>query len=242
MKLSHPLCLVHNERKIMEKKNINLYFRYLLVFALILILVSCFVPEKFTAKVEINSDGSYSFTYDGILTHALAKAALMQGPLSKKDKEEMKEYEKNLKDEPEYKKFKYIGKGQFEVLYEKTGKAGESFYFFDKDYCFFSIEFCKGDSIEVSGFQLDKESLANMEQFNLKIDGEFEILTNANVVKHNSKMKVKKIKNKYCYKWKVKSNLEPAPNMMLTYQDRRWQTCYHRGRNGEKHSMGLSGS
>lgn len=190
----------------------------LFIFAIALILSSCFVPEKFTAKVEINNDGSYSFTYDGILTHALAKAALMQGPLSKKDKSEMKEIENEFNIELEFKKANYIGKGQFEVLYEKTGKAGESFYFFDEQFCFFSIVYTKSDTIEVSGFQLDKESLANMEQFNLKIDDEFEILTNANVVKHNSKMKVKKIKDKYCYKWRVKSNLEPAPNMVLTYQ------------------------
>ena len=202
----------------MKKKYINLCFKYLFIFAIALILSSCFVPEKFTAKVEINNDGSYSFTYDGILTHALAKAALMQGPLSKKDKEEMKEIENKFNIELEFKKANYIGNGQFEVLYEKTGKDSESFYFFDKDYCFFSIEFCKGDTIEVSGFQLDKKSLAQMEQMKLKIDGEFEILTNANVVKHNSKMKVKKIKDKYCYKWKVKSNLEPAPYMLLTYQ------------------------
>jgi hypothetical protein len=181
-------------------------------------LVSCFVPEKFTARLEINNDGSYSFTYDGILTYVLAKAALMQGPLSEEDKEEIKEIGNKFKEEPGFKKATYIGKGQYEVLYEKTGKDSESFYFLDKDYCFFSIEFSKGDSIEVSGFQLDKESLANMEQLNLKVDGDFEILTNANVVKHNSKMKVNKIKDKYCYKWKVKSNLEPAPYMLLTYQ------------------------
>lgn len=183
-----------------------------------LILVSCFIPEEFTIKIEVNNDGSYSFIYDGILTYLFARAAAIEAPLSEEDEAEMKEIENEFKEEPEFKKVSYIGNGQFEVLYEKTGKAGESFYFFDEQFCFFSIVYTKSDTIEISGFQLDKESLKQMEQMKLEIDGEFEILTNANVVKHNSKMKVKKINDKYCYKWKVKSNLEPAPYMLLTYQ------------------------
>ena len=218
MKLSHPLCLAQNEGKIMEKKYINLCFKYLLVFALILILVSCFIPEKFTAKIEINNDGSYSFIYDGILTYLFARAAAIEAPLSEEDEAEMKEYENEFKEEPEFKKVNYIGKGQFEVLYEKTGKPGESFYFFDEQYSFFSIVYSKNDTIEISGFQLDKESLAQIEQMKLIIDGEFEILTNATVSKHNSNAKVKKIKDMDQYKWDIKSNLDPAPYMLLTYQ------------------------
>ncbi|MCK4357735.1 MAG: hypothetical protein KAW92_03160 [Candidatus Cloacimonetes bacterium] len=202
----------------MKKKNINLCFRYLLVFTMVLILVSCFIPEEFTVKIEVNNDGSYSFIYDGILTYLFARAAAIEAPLSEEDEAEMKEYENEFKEEPEFKKVNYIGKGQFEVLYEKTGKPGESFYFFDEQCCFFSIVYSKNDTIEISGFQLDKEFLAQMEQFNLKIEGEFEIITNSNVVKHNSKIKVQKIKDKYCYKWQVKSNLDSAPYMLLIYQ------------------------
>ncbi|MBC8525418.1 MAG: hypothetical protein ISS28_06405 [Candidatus Cloacimonetes bacterium] len=202
----------------MEKKYINLCFKYLLVFAMTLILVSCFIPEEFTIKIEVNNDGSYSFIYDGILTYLFARAAAIEAPLSEEDEAEMKEIENEFKEEPEFKKVNYIGKGQFEVLYEKTGEAGESFYFFDEQYSFFSIVYSKNDTIEISGFQLDKESLAQMEQMQLKIDGEFEILTNATVLKHNSNAKVEKIKSMDCYKWDVKSNLEPAPYMLLTYQ------------------------
>ena len=60
-----------------------------IVLVLSLILSSCWIPENFEAKVVVNKDGSYTFTYDGTLTFGLALAAAKEGSLSASDEAEL---------------------------------------------------------------------------------------------------------------------------------------------------------
>jgi hypothetical protein len=48
---------------------------YALVLTLCVSMSGCWIPENFDAKVTLNKDGSYTFTYDGTLAFALAVAA-----------------------------------------------------------------------------------------------------------------------------------------------------------------------
>ena len=36
---------------------------------IIAVLTACWIPEKFNAKITVDKDGSYTFVYDGIITH-----------------------------------------------------------------------------------------------------------------------------------------------------------------------------
>lgn len=52
------------------------------VFVMLAIVLSgCWIPEQFDAKVTVNGDGSYSYSYDGVLTFALALADASRGRL-----------------------------------------------------------------------------------------------------------------------------------------------------------------
>src|ERR1035441_7759774 len=94
---------------------------------LLLALGGCWIPENFDAKITINKDGSYSFTYDGTLTFGLALAAAQQGSLSAKDEAEFQKEAERLRRETGFKKVDYQGKGRFKVLVEKAGGRGEPF-------------------------------------------------------------------------------------------------------------------
>ena len=50
-------------------------YRVMVALVLIVIVEGCWIPEKFTARIVVHEDGSYTYTYDGILTFALALAA-----------------------------------------------------------------------------------------------------------------------------------------------------------------------
>ena len=60
-----------------------------IILVLCLALSACRIPENFDAKVTINKDGSYTFTYDGTLTFGLALAASKEGALSSGDEAEL---------------------------------------------------------------------------------------------------------------------------------------------------------
>ena len=51
----------------------------MVALVLIVIVEGCWIPEKFTARIVVHEDGSYTYTYDGILTFALALAAAKEG-------------------------------------------------------------------------------------------------------------------------------------------------------------------
>lgn len=61
---------------------------------------ACWIPEAFEAKVSIRQDGSYAFTYDGVLTSALAAAGAKDRKLSKGDEAKLKELEDEIRQDP----------------------------------------------------------------------------------------------------------------------------------------------
>jgi len=60
-------------------------YRVMVALILIVIVEGCWIPEKFTARIVVHEDGSYTYTYDGILPFALALDAAKEGKLTPKD-------------------------------------------------------------------------------------------------------------------------------------------------------------
>ena len=60
-------------------------YRVMVALVLIVIVEGCWIPEKFTARIVVHEDGIYTYTYDGILTFALALAAAKEGKLTPND-------------------------------------------------------------------------------------------------------------------------------------------------------------
>jgi len=51
----------------------------------LLVLVGCYVPDQFSARVSMNADGSYGVGFDGRLAHLAATAELEQGVIAEDD-------------------------------------------------------------------------------------------------------------------------------------------------------------
>ncbi len=90
-------------------------YRALLALLLVVIVEGCWIPEKFMARIVVHEDGSYTYTYDGILTFALALAAAKEGKLTPKDEAAFKKEEEKIRGEPGFKKVSYSGNGRYEV-------------------------------------------------------------------------------------------------------------------------------
>ena len=112
-------------------------YRVLLTLFLVVIVAGCWIPEKFTARIIVNKDGSYTYTYDGILTFALALAAAKEGKLSPKDEAAFKKEEEKIRGESGFKKVSYSGNGRYEVFVERERKAGEPTFFVSREAGFF---------------------------------------------------------------------------------------------------------
>ena len=71
-------------------------------------------PELFDAKVEIHSDGSYAYSYDGILIFVPALIQAERGTLGARMETRLKEAAMQLRQEG-FQRADYIGGGRYAV-------------------------------------------------------------------------------------------------------------------------------
>ena len=179
---------------------------------LLLALGGCWIPENFDAKITINKDGSYSFTYDGTLTFGLALAAAQQGSLSAKDEAEFQKEAERLRREPGFKKVDYQGKGRFKVLVEKAGGRGEPFYFVSREMKIFAVLPQPDRTVMVTAIRPSQEDIKQLNSIGAKIEGTLSvsIANGVQVVKHNADSEPTFFGLFGAYKWQIKSpNADP---------------------------------
>jgi hypothetical protein len=188
-----------------------------LILILSLALSSCWIPENFDARVAINKDGSYTFTYDGTLTFGLALAAAKEGSLSAQDEAELQGEAAKIRQEPGFKKVDYQGKGRFKVLVEKSGKPGEPFYFPSREMEFFAVLPQQNRTINVTGIRPKAEDLEQLNSIGAKIDGTLSVSVGSGVkvLKHNAESEPTLFGLLGAYKWQIKS---PAADPLIVVQ------------------------
>ena len=160
--------------------------RGLAIIGSTLLLSACLVPEKFNAKVDFQSDGSYTFHYVGSAVHAMAAAQIKQGgSLSAKDEDALKSEATKMEKMPQVKKATYRGAGRYDLDIQEEKKPGQPMQMFDT----FSVKTDpKSGVTELSSPKLTEKAKADLEQLGLKIDGRLEVSLpkNAEVVSSNA--------------------------------------------------------
>lgn len=176
------------------------------------LLSGCWVPESFDAKIVLNKDGSYTFSYDGILTYAMAAAAANKGELSLKDEAALKQGAADLARESGFKQVDYRGKGRFKVIVEEVVKSGQPYYFPKSPYVI-SIVPQKDGVLTVSAVRPNGDLLRKLQSIGLNIDGTLSVSVakGLKVVKHNAQSEPLLFGG---YKWKIKS-LEDNPMIVV---------------------------
>ncbi len=192
-----------------------------LLGAIVLLLsatqVSCWIPENFDAKVTINKDGSYTFSYDGTLTYGLVLAAAKEGKLSAKDEAGLQKEAAQIRQEPGFKKVDYEGKGRFKVLVEKSGKPGEPYYFVSRETQIIAVLPLQNHTVSVTGVRPKAEELQQLSRIGAKIDGTLSVsvASGVKVLKHNAESEPTFFGFFGAYKWQIKS---PAANPEIVVQ------------------------
>jgi hypothetical protein len=187
------------------------------VLAAILFLSSCFYPETFTAKLNIDKNGSYSFVFDGTLVFLTFEQPKDEPLLTDQDPVKIRQLEEQLKNDNNFKEIKYTGKGRFKVLYRQEGviKPGSKITLMANFCEIIRILPSQPGTIIINGVNLDELNLEYLKKMNVHLQGKLAITTNARVIRHNADRSPWFFGFPGAYEWQFTWSPFPGPWMLL---------------------------
>ena len=94
----------------------------LVLLAALPALSSCYVPDEFRAEVRIARNGDFSLDYRGLLTWAPLYMDIVAGKYTQAEAQEKIELiRRDLKRDDQFTSIRSMGRGQFDVVYHRTG-------------------------------------------------------------------------------------------------------------------------
>lgn len=187
--------------------------RISLILACALSLCGCLVPERFSARVDLNPDASYSFRYAGTVVHALAAAQLKKtGTLSDKDRTGLQTDAKRLAAAPDVLRAIYMEDGRFELEIASKKKAGEPLRMLN----IFSVSTDRNGVITITSPEIKDKDQQELQQLGIAINGTLEVHlpANAKVLSHNATSSPSFFGLFGGYTWKI-GRVDQRPQMQV---------------------------
>jgi hypothetical protein len=193
--------------------------RIVAALACVLALSSCFIPDKFEAEIRLTRDGSYGVTFIGILTYGPLFSQIVRGEIDDaKAKENNRMFLEQLKRETFFKSVEPLGRGRFQVRYERTGKfAGrhQTVTFVSRQEPIFRVLTTEKGTVEVNGSGQGKLYADRLEEVGLTTSGLLRVVTDMEVLEHNAQFIRKSPAPGYTqYDWRIRNFRDPSPRFV----------------------------
>lgn len=184
-------------------------FALLTTTALVALLTACLVPERFSASVEVQADGGYSYRFDGTVVNALAVMKLRkQGVLSEKDHQELAAQAQQLSREPEVRKAVYKGNARYALEIAGQRKPGEGLQLLDM----FTVQTDRNGVMTIAAKPLKDKEKRDFAQLGITMNGS--LPGNAEVLSQNASSTP--TLGLGAYSWKIGSlNVRPEIRLRL---------------------------
>jgi len=164
-------------------------------------------PEKFHAKVTIRADGSYTYSYDGILIFVpgLIEACRAGGSNERLDAQ-LSEAAAQLRQEG-FRRAEYLGRGRYSVTMELIKTGTQPSYFPSREMAVFSVRPQVDGAIVIRGSRPDPSSACQLVGTDAEIDGELIVTLERGVkmLNHNAQNKLRAKDLSTVYTWRIKS-------------------------------------
>jgi hypothetical protein len=183
-------------------------------------LSSCFYPETFEVRLNIDKSGAYSFAFDGMLVFLSDNQAADEVLLKDQDPTKIAELEKALKKNKSFQEIKYTGKGRFNVRYLREGviKPDTELKFLDEHCLILTIEPGEPGRIIIKGAAPGTKTMAYLKKMHVNLAGKLTITTNARVIRHNADSGPWLFGLLGSYQWQFALSPFPEPWMYLELQ------------------------
>lgn len=164
-------------------------------------------PERFDASVAIHADGSYDFSYDGVLIFvpALIKAYRV-GRLGPRIDARLKGATKQLREEG-FRSARYLGRGRYAVTLADSRTRGQSAYFPSREMWVFSIRPQPDGTICIGASRPDATAPCQLLGTDAEIDGRLNVTIEkgVSVLAHNAARDSSTPDARVEHHWRIKS-------------------------------------
>ena len=153
--------------------------------ALAAVLSGCLIPERFTAKIDIQPDASLSYEFDGTAIDPMAVMKMQQhGMLSEKEQQSLAAEAQKLRQDPDVKKAVYTGKARYQLEIEGRRKAGEPLKLLDM----FFVQTGLDGVMTISAQALKRKEKSDLAQMGILLNGTLRVNvpSGAEVISHNA--------------------------------------------------------
>ncbi len=187
------------------------------VLAAVLLLSSCYIPDKFRSELRLSKYGDYSLTYKGDLMFAPILDDYRKNKIKPEDEAERQEnIRRDLSRDIAFRKIESKGKGRFAVEYERVGRLEkvQLTSLIRRDARMLSLRSMENGAIVVKANAMKPSDAQILAELGLNMEGEFRVTTDANVVKHNA-TQVKPFGTAKVYIWKIENPLAVMPELVM---------------------------
>ena len=187
------------------------------VLAALLLLSSCYIPDKFKSELRLSRYGDYALTFKGDLMWAPILDSYRKGNVTPENEaDKINNILKDLVRDIAVKKAVSKGKGRFAVEYERTGRLGQVqlISLLRRDARLLSMRSSENNAIVIHGNSMKPSDAQILAEMGLNMEGEFRITTDANVVEHNA-TSVKPFGNARVYIWTIENALSAMPHLVM---------------------------
>ena len=173
-------------------------------------LSSCFVPDQYETEIRLTRDGSYGITFVGILTYAPLFGQIARGQIDSAHADDsIQKFLEQLKRDSAFKEVMSLGRGRFQVRYERTGKFAGSHQmvtFVNRQEPIFRVLTTENGEVKVNGSGQGNMYAAKLEEVGLKSQGLFRIVTDMPVKESNAQFKRASVTPGFTmYDWRPRS-------------------------------------
>jgi hypothetical protein len=168
-------------------------------------------PERFDAKVAIHADGSYAYSYEGVLIFVPALLRAAQVAACARCEAQLATLAAQLLREG-FRKAEYLGGGRYSVIFEGARAKGESLFFLSRETPVFSVTPQIDGAIAIEAFHSDTAGQRKFLESGAEISGTLSVTVNkgVEVLRHNAQHEPSVHGVFGEYNWRIKSsNADP---------------------------------
>lgn len=187
--------------------------------AAVCLLASCYIPDRYEAEIRLTKDGGYGVMFIGQLTYAPLFGQITRGEISKEKAEANNTLILDqLKRDTAFKEVTPLGRGRYQVRFERQGKFGGAMQmvnFATRQQAIFRIRTTEDGLIQVNGSGQGQLYADRFEEIGLRTQGLLRIVTDVEVLEHNATfVRASRTPGFTQYDWRIRSFRDAPPKFI----------------------------